>query len=316
MAIVAAVLGSSGVAAQRLGPAPAAAKAESGAIGQAGASRAPTQPAAGAEASPPSLEAGPTFRPCSSLNGSAIVAGAFDALHGSRAYVVGDDGRLFALVVGGGDRGSPAGCTIRTAVPLHAALAKAAKIAGSAGPGGSAAGGSGSSSSGSSSGSLLSGAVNVATLPGFLLATAGDWLALYNVSSAPRRALRLLLVQHLPPLLRQLSSAGSAAHEGQQRRQQGRAGQAGAASEPAERDGWAAAPLLAAGHGRVALMLEPRVLALFETSLPYRPPPQPYRGSLAWMQASCLPTLDAFAPSTHPPQHVPWIQIEWSRPAL
>lgn len=207
-----------------------------------------------------------------------MVAAAFDAVYGSRAYAVGDDGRLLALVVGGGDRGAPAGCTVRMAVPLPAALVQAATAGAPA---------NSRCSSKSSESSLLPGAVSMATVPGYLIMTAGDMLAVYNVSSAPRRAPRLLLQQHLPPLLH-LSSAGGAEGEGQRGQEQRQAGQAAGVDEPAHRDGWAAAPLLAAGHAHVALALAPRVLALFEASLPYRPPPQPYRASLAWMQASGL----------------------------
>lgn len=274
LAAVATVLSSQGSATQRLGPAAAAAMPDHNAA---------AQPASGTEAVPPGFEAGPTVRPCSSLNGSRIVAAAFDAVHSSRAYAVADDGRLLALVVGGSDRGAPAGCTARTAASLPAALAQAALA-------GASAGGSSTHSSGSSA--LLHGAVNMAALPGYVLMTAGDQLAVFNVSSAPRRAPRLLLQQHLPLLLRQLGSVGSTASGGQQGRGQGQAGQAEGQAGPA--------PLLAAGHTHVAVTLGARTLALFEASLPYRLPAQPYRTSLAWMQAGC-PAFQTSVPASSPP---------------
>ncbi|KAL4440364.1 hypothetical protein ABPG75_003365 [Micractinium tetrahymenae] len=286
LASVAALLGRSGLAAQRLGPPPAAAKPGSSPAGQPdkapGTAQTAEAAAAAAATAPPGWEAGPAFRPCTSLNGSSIVAAAFDAQHGSRAYAADDDGRLLALVVGGGDRGAPAGCVVRAAAPLPAALLQAAADGAFASGGGSDGGTEHSSKrTSSSTGPLLSGAISLATIPGYLLVTAGDRLAVFNVSSGPRHAPRLLLQQPLAPLLSRFTSSGG---DQEQSRTSGQADQAAGAAEHAKQEGWTAPPLLAAGQTHVALTLGSRVLAMFDTSLPYRPPPQPYRASLAWMQ--------------------------------
>lgn len=230
------VLGSTGLAYQRL-TVPHAPKGGSPADKQQQQAEA-QEAAASAGAAPAPTD----FKPCRGLNGSTLLAVAFDAQHSTRAYGITAEGSVLALVVGG-DQGVPAGCAVRAAAALPADLLPADPAAGSGG-------------------------VALATLPGYLLLSAGGSLAIFNVTASPRCAPRLLLRQPLVPLQAQLTG-GHAAEA-----------QAGTAQQQQ-----AAPALLAAGQGgHVALLLGGSAVAVYETALPHRPPPQPYKASLAWMQ--------------------------------
>lgn len=247
----AAVLGAKGAASQQLSM-PQPAKGRQGQHGQQGQD---TEEAA-AEAAAAGAAAGaaargstpPVFKPCHGLNDTRIVDAAFDAQHGNRAFAVSSDGRLLSLVLAGGDRGSLSGCTARASAPLPASLLPVA-----------------SSSKDSRSGSHGSGSdLGITTVPGYVLVTAGDALAVFNASAGPRHSPRLVLQQPLAALLAQYTTD---AHDAPQQAHQAQHG-----------------VLLVSSQTHVALTLNATVLALYETALPYRPPQQPYFASMAWLQ--------------------------------
>lgn len=246
--VTATLLGSSGVANQRLAisppPPPGA--------GQQQKRR------AGGEAAPPGLH------PCTGLNGTRLVSAAFDQQHASRAYALAGDGRMLTLVVGG-DKASQPTCRVRAAALLPAGLL----LPPAAGSGGEA--------------QVQQPGLALAAISGYLLASSGGQagsLLVFNVTLAPRKAPSLLLRQPLAALRAQFgvvppsplaadAAAGGAAAAG--------VAQAGLQA--------AAPPLLAASkQGQVALLLNASVLALYETALPYRAPPQSPMASMAWLQ--------------------------------
>lgn len=109
----------------------------------------------------------------------------------------------------------------------------------------------------------------MATIPGYLLVTAGDSLAVFNVSASLRRPPKLLLHQALRPLLQKFAPAQSGAQlEGEEEGEQQQARSA----------------LLAASQAHVAVMLNGSVLAMYVVQLPYRAPAPPFKSSLAWLQ--------------------------------
>lgn len=164
----AAVLGSTGVASQRLSPPPPPKQPQ----GAAAQQEREQPPAAGPEAAP--------FKACTGLNDSTIAAAVFDARHSNRAYALTSDNRLLALVVGG-ERAAPSGCTVRAAAALPPGMVPPMQQQQQQGwpP------------------------VAVAALPGYLLAASSDRLALFNTTAAPRSAPCLLLQQQLSALREQ-----------------------------------------------------------------------------------------------------------------
>lgn len=238
---MAAVLGSSGVAGQRLGQPAASKPRETGAVSE------PTQQTAGSEAAT-SPELPPAFKQCAGLGGSSIMAAAFDVQHPNRAYAVATNGSVLALAVGG-ERGAPHGCTVRSAARLPPGLVPPQQ------PGTH-------SSNVQRAAATQQAAVQLAVLPGYLVAAAGGQLAVFNVTAAPRSPPRLLLLEPLAALGERFGVVAAAA--GAQ----------------------AAAPLLATSRQgqHAAVMLNATVLAVYEASFPYRPPRQPHKGALAWMQ--------------------------------
>ena len=231
------VLGTSGAASQRLSqptakPAGAAAKQP-----QQGSSAAEVPPRVGFEA--------PAFKPCRDLGGSGMVAAACDAQHATRAYALTDDGQLLALVVGG-EKGTHASCIVKAAAPLPTGLLPSN---GDGGKGGS-----------------VKEQLALATIPGYLLVVTGGQLSVFNASSAPRAAPRLLLQQQLAALRAQFGVAAAA----------------GGPDAPFKQ-----ALLVASQQGHVALTLNATVLALYQTAFPYRPALKaPMKGGLAVMQVT------------------------------
>jgi hypothetical protein len=185
----------------------------------------------------------PAFKPCRDLGGSSLVAAAFHAQHASRVYALTDDGQLLALVVGG-EKGTQAFCIVKAAAPLPAGLLPPN---GDGGKGGS-----------------VKEQLALATIPGYLLVLTGGQLSVFNASSAPRAAPRLLLQQQQAALRAQFGVAADAT------------GPEAPFKQPL---------LVASQQGHVALMLNATVLALYQTAFPYRPALKaPMKGGLAVMQ--------------------------------
>ncbi|PRW39063.1 hypothetical protein C2E21_7072 [Chlorella sorokiniana] len=252
----AAVLGSSGAANQHLSMPAAAAPSEAAAAGQQQHQAEGSGGGAGAAAS----GARPTaFKSCKGLAGSSMIAAAFDGQHTNRAYAVATNGSVLVLVVGG-ERGTLAGCTVRSAAPLPDGLLPLQQQSGGGDSGSNTA-----RDSGSQQQQQQQPVMQLAVLPGYLIVAAGGHLAVYNVTAAPRSPPRLLLHQPLAALAEPFGVAAAAASTDKQ-------------TLPA--------PLLAVSRQgqHVALALNATVLAIYQASFPFQAPRQPNKGALAWMQ--------------------------------
>ena len=209
------------------------------------AAKQPQQGSSAAEVPPRVGFEAPAFKPCRDLGGSGMVAAACDAQHATRAYALTDDGQLLALVVGG-EKGTHASCIVKAAAPLPTGLLPSN---GDGGKGGS-----------------VKEQLALATIPGNLLVVTGGQLSVFNASSAPRAAPRLLLQQQLAALRAQFGVAAAA----------------GGPDAPFKQ-----ALLVASQQGHVALTLNATVLALYQTAFPYRPALKaPMKGGLAVMQVT------------------------------
>lgn len=274
----AAVLGSSGAASQHLStPVAASPEASTAAQRSTNVPEGETGPAADG------LMQSSAFKACKGLGGSSIVAAAFDGQHTNRAYALATNGSVLALVVGS-ERGGLSGCTVRSWAPLPTGFLPPQQQPSSGG--GNSGGGTDGGKGSQQPQQPQQAAVQLAVLPGYLVAAAGGQLAVFNVTAAPRSPPRLLLHQPLAALAERFDVATPAAAErGQQ---------------------LPAPPLLAASRQgqHVAVMLNATVLAIYHASFPHQAPRQPNKGALAWMQVggraramppACTPSMRRLA---------------------